>query len=73
MPVCRLSKCLAPNLRCKVTPDLYRELRDPELQALGGPDHGKLRQAVEILDALVAPAVLGSRGTIEKLSPLESR
>jgi len=37
----------------KVTPDLYRELRDPELQALGGPDHGKLRQAVEILDALV--------------------
>jgi len=37
----------------KITPDLYRELRDQELQALGGPDHGKLRQAVEVLDSLV--------------------
>ncbi len=37
----------------KVTPELYRELRDQELQTLGGPDHGKLRQAVELLDALV--------------------
>ena len=37
----------------KVTPELYRELRDQELPALGGPDHGKLRQAVEILDGLV--------------------
>jgi malate synthase len=37
----------------KITPELYRELRDQELQALGGPDHGKLRQAVEILDSLV--------------------
>jgi hypothetical protein len=28
-------------------------MRDQELQALGGPDQGHLRQAVELLDALV--------------------
>jgi malate synthase len=36
-----------------ITPDLYRELRDQELQALGGPAQGRLRQAAEILDSLV--------------------
>jgi malate synthase len=36
-----------------VTPELYRDLRDQELQGLGGPGHGRLRQAVEILDSLV--------------------
>jgi malate synthase len=36
-----------------VTPDLYRDLRDQELQALGGPTQGRLRQAAEILDSLV--------------------
>src|SRR3954447_14187205 len=39
--------------RRPVTEALYRETRDQELQALGGPDQGHLRQAVELLDALV--------------------
>ncbi len=37
----------------KITPDLYRDLRDQELQALGGAEQGRLRQAAEILDSLV--------------------
>jgi malate synthase len=37
----------------KVTPDLYRDLRGQELQALGGAERGRLRQAAEILDSLV--------------------
>jgi malate synthase len=37
----------------KVTPGLYRDLRDQELQALGGAEQGRLRQAAEILDSLV--------------------
>jgi malate synthase len=37
----------------KVTPELYRDLRDQELQALGGAEQGRLRQAAEILDSLV--------------------
>ncbi len=36
-----------------VTEALYRQMRDQELQALGGPDRGHLRQAVELLDSLV--------------------
>jgi malate synthase len=36
-----------------VTEDLYKEMRDQELQALGGPDRGRLGQAVELLDSLV--------------------
>jgi malate synthase len=36
-----------------VTEDLYREMRDQELQALGGPGGGRLGQAVELLDSLV--------------------
>jgi malate synthase len=37
----------------QVTSDLYREIRDQELAALGGPSQGRLRDAVEILDGLV--------------------
>ncbi len=36
-----------------VTPELYREIRDEELRQLGGPESGRLRDAVEILDELV--------------------
>jgi malate synthase len=36
----------------EVTPELYRELRDRELDALGA-GNGRLRQAAEILDSLV--------------------
>jgi malate synthase len=36
-----------------VTEDLYREIRDEELAALGGPGQGRLRDAVEILDTIV--------------------
>ncbi len=38
--------------RRKVTAELYRELRDRELDALGA-SNGRLRQAAEILDSLV--------------------
>jgi malate synthase len=37
----------------QVTADLYRQIRDQELAALGGPDKGRLRDAAEILDGLV--------------------
>jgi malate synthase len=37
----------------QITPELYREFRDEELEALGGPDQGRLRDAAEILDRLV--------------------
>jgi malate synthase len=37
----------------RVTPELYRELRDQELASLGGESHGRLREAAEILDGLV--------------------
>ncbi|HEY0512157.1 MAG TPA: malate synthase A [Thermoanaerobaculia bacterium] len=36
-----------------LTAELYCALREEELQALGGVDHGRLRQAAEILDSLV--------------------
>jgi malate synthase len=36
-----------------VTADLYRELRAREVQRLGGPDHGRLRDAADLLDRLV--------------------
>jgi malate synthase len=36
-----------------VTPELYREFRDQELQALGGSGQGRLGDAVRILDDLV--------------------
>ncbi|MFY9823984.1 MAG: malate synthase A [Thermoanaerobaculia bacterium] len=36
-----------------VTRDFYCEIRDQELAALGGPGHGRLRDAVAILDRLV--------------------
>ena len=36
-----------------VTADLYREMRHQELEALGGPDQGRLGQAAELLDSLV--------------------
>jgi len=37
----------------RLTPELYRQFRDEELAALGGPDQGRLRDAAEILDRLV--------------------
>jgi malate synthase len=37
----------------QVTQDLYSEIRDQELAALGGPGQGRLRDAVEILDGTV--------------------
>jgi len=37
----------------QVTSDLYREIRDQELAALGGPNQGRLREAVAILDELI--------------------
>jgi malate synthase len=37
----------------KVTEELYREMWEQELEALGGPEKGRLRQAAEILDGLV--------------------
>jgi malate synthase len=37
----------------KVTEELYREMRDQELEALGGRDKGRLGEATEILDGLV--------------------
>ncbi len=36
-----------------VTEDLYKEMRDQELQSLGGPDRGRLRQALALLESLV--------------------
>jgi malate synthase len=36
-----------------VTPELYREIRDQELQALGGSGQGRLGDAARILDDLV--------------------
>jgi malate synthase len=36
-----------------VDENLYRELRGQELEALGGDGHGRMRQAVELLDSLV--------------------
>ena len=37
----------------RFTPDLYREIRDQEIQKLGGLAQGRLRDAAEILDELV--------------------
>ncbi len=37
----------------QITLELYRQFRDEELAALGGPDKGRLREAAEILDRLV--------------------
>ncbi|PYQ56220.1 MAG: malate synthase A [Acidobacteria bacterium] len=37
----------------QVTADLYRQIRDQELAALGGPGRGRLYDAAEILDRLV--------------------
>jgi malate synthase len=37
----------------RITPELYRELRDQELEKLGGDGHGKMRQAMKLLDSLV--------------------
>jgi malate synthase len=36
-----------------VTKELYRDIRDQELAALGGHGQGRLRDAAEILDELV--------------------
>ncbi|MEA2605161.1 MAG: malate synthase [Acidobacteriota bacterium] len=36
-----------------LTADLYRQIRDQELAALGGPGKGRLRDAAEILDGTV--------------------
>ncbi len=38
-----------------ITADFYRQIRDEELAKLGGPDVGRYREAVEILDKLVLP------------------
>ena len=37
----------------RITPELYQQLRDEELSALGGPDQGRLRDAARLLDGLV--------------------
>ena len=37
----------------RITPELYRQLRDEELSALGGPGQGRLSDAAKILDSLV--------------------
>ena len=37
----------------QLTADLYRQIRDQELAALGGPGRGRLHDAAEILDRLV--------------------
>ena len=47
------------------TADLYREIRDQEIQKLGGLDTGRLRDATEILDELVLSA-----GFVPFLTPM---
>jgi malate synthase len=37
----------------RITPSLYQQFRDEELEALGGRDQGRLADAVKILDGLV--------------------
>jgi malate synthase len=37
----------------RVTSELYQQLRDEELSALGGPDQGRLGDAARLLDGLV--------------------
>ena len=37
----------------KLTPELYREIRDEELKAVGDPGEGRMKDAAEILDHLV--------------------
>ena len=37
----------------RVSADLYRQIRDEELERLGGAEQGKLREAVTVLDELV--------------------
>jgi malate synthase len=37
----------------RFTPQLYRQIRDQELEKLGGEDKGRLRDAAELLDSLV--------------------
>jgi malate synthase len=36
-----------------ITGALYEQIRDEELAKLGGPESGRLREAVEILDPLI--------------------
>jgi hypothetical protein len=57
---------------CPVTPELYRELRGQELEALGGAGKGRLSQAAEILDGLVL-ITLGKMGRVCAASPWHPR
>jgi malate synthase len=49
----------------RLSPDLYRALRDEELAALRGPDRGRLHEAAQILDSLVLSPVFVPFLTIE--------
>ncbi|HEV8581036.1 MAG TPA: malate synthase A [Thermoanaerobaculia bacterium] len=55
-----------------ITPELYRQLRDEELAALGGADQGRLREAAEILDRLVLSREFVPFLTIEAYGYLDS-
>jgi malate synthase len=55
----------------RITPELYREIRDQELAALGGPDRGRLREAAEILDSLVLSPTFVPFLTIEAYGYLD--
>jgi len=49
----------------RISPDLYRQLRDDELATIGGAEKGRLREAAEILDSLVLSPVFVPFLTIE--------
>jgi malate synthase len=55
----------------QVTPELYRQFRDEEIAALGGPEKGRLREAAEILNRLVLSREFVPFLTIEAYGYLE--
>jgi len=56
----------------QITAELYRQLRDEELAALGGPEKGRLRDAAEILDRLVPSREFVPFLTIEAYGRLDA-
>lgn len=54
-----------------VDADLYRTIRDQELERLGGPERGRLADAVEILDRLVLSDEFSSFFTLEAYDYLD--
>ena len=57
----------------RITPELYREIRDQEIAKLGGNGKGRLRDAAEILDELVLSRELVPFLTLVAYPRLETR